>query len=182
MRTWITTDWHMNHEKIKVFENRPDNFESLIIAHHQKLIKPEDVLIHLGDTIFARKSELRGYLDQIKCRSKVLVRGNHDDHFTDTWLLNQGFDFVCDSIIINWVLLSHAPMQLTDDMRLNIHGHFHSGTQRHRKDDMYYYPYYGDRHVLLGLENTNYYPVSLEDIINRRYTKDIDGNSVIIRR
>jgi len=179
MNTWITTDTHFNHENIKAFEGRPDNFNELIIVNHCKLIKPEDTLIHLGDTIFARKSELRGYLGRIPCRSKVLIRGNHDEHFTDTWLMNQGFNMVCDSMTIRGVLLSHAPMMLSDDIGLNVHGHMHSG--KHRQDEAYY-PYYCDRHVLLGLENTQYYPVSLEDIINRRYTQVIDGCNVIIRR
>lgn len=178
MNTWITTDWHFNHENIKVFEGRPDNFESLIVENHSEVIRWEDTMICLGDTIFARKNELRSYLDQIPCRSKVLVRGNHDDHFTDSWLMNQGFNMVCDAMIIRGVLLSHAPMKLSDDIVLNVHGHMHSG--KHRQDEVWY-PYYCDRHVLLGLENTRYYPVSLEDVINRRYTKEVNGCSMIVR-
>lgn len=169
MNYWLTTDTHFNHANIKSFENRPDNFEEVIIKHHSEVIQPEDVLIHLGDTIFANKNQLKEYLSQINCRSKVLVRGNHDEHFTDTWLMNNGFNFVCDSLTINFVLLSHAPMKLTDDIRLNIHGHMHSG--KHRQDELWY-PYYSERHLLLGLENTNYYPVKLADVISGKCVKD----------
>ena len=178
MNTWITTDWHFNHRNIIEYEGRPDGFEELIITNHSKLIKPEDTMICLGDTIFARNTELQGYLDRIVCRSRILVRGNHDEGFTDTWLMNKGFNVVCDSMTIRGVLLSHAPMLLSDDVPMNVHGHMHSG--RHRKDDAFY-PYYCERHVLLGLENTQYYPVSLEDIINRRYTEVVNGNNVIRR-
>lgn len=174
MNYWITTDWHFNHEDIKKFEGRPDNFEALIIKRHNEVMKPEDVMICLGDTIFARRKELGNYLEQFRCRKKILVRGNHDDHFTDSWLMTQGFDFVCDSLTIGAILLSHAPLKLSKDIALNVHGHMHSGI--HRQDEIWY-PYYSDRHVLLGLENTRYYPVSLQDVKNGRWT--VDG---VIRR
>lgn len=176
--TWLTSDWHLQHRKMEALENRPSNFEDLIIANHAKLIQPKDTLVNFGDVIFANRSFLRLYLKAIDCRCKILVRGNHDEHITDTWFVNNGFDIVCDSITINGVIMSHAPLKLTDDARLNVHGHFHSGA--HRQDEEWY-PYYSDRHVLLGLENTHYNPVTLKDVINGRYTKKIDGRNIIVR-
>ena len=168
MKYWVTTDWHLNHENIKKYEYRKDGFEQLIIQRHNEVMSEDDVLINLGDVIFARNSELSTYLSQLKCHKKILVRGNHDRK-TDTWYMGQGFDIVFDSIILKNCLLSHAPKELTDDLSFNIHGHFHTG--EHRIDDMIWYPFYSERHILFGLENTNYYPVLLNEIMNGKYVK-----------
>lgn len=171
MNYWLTTDWHLGHENIKEYENRPDNFEELILKHHKEVIGKDDILINLGDTIFSNKINLKDYMSQIDCRKKILVRGNHDKCHTDSWFINNGFDSVCDIMAIKKVFLSHKPIELPP-FSINIHGHMHSGNMM----DTSYYSYYSSHHFLLGLENTNYYPVKISDIINGKYIK---GNKII---
>ena len=103
MKYWITTDWHLNHANIIKYENRPKNYTELILKNHIKKIKPEDILINLGDVIFAKRKELKEFMDIIPAKKKILVRGNHDEGNTDTFYYDNGFDFVCDSLIIDYI-------------------------------------------------------------------------------
>ena len=160
MNYWITTDWHLNHRNIIEYENRPTNYMELILKHHKEVIKPEDILINLGDVIFGQKNDLKDFMSEIPAKKKILVRGNHDEHNTDTFYYKSGFDCVCDGLTIDYVLLSHAPMELTDYHLGNIHGHFHSNG--HRIEEPWYTN--SPRHFLLAIESTNYYPVKFQKI------------------
>ena len=160
MKYWITTDWHLNHGNIIVYESRPINYMELILKRHIEKIKPEDVLINLGDVIFARRKELKDFMEKISARKKILVRGNHDEQNTDTFYYEQGFDFVCDSLIIDYIQFSHAPMKISEDILCNVHGHYH--TTGHRSEEPWYIS--SERHLLLSIEKENYYPVSLDSL------------------
>lgn len=159
MKYWITTDWHLNHKNIITYENRPENYMDLIKKRHCEVIKPEDVLINLGDVIFGGKHFLIDFLKDIPAKKKILVRGNHE-HSTDTFYYNAGFDFVCDSLSIDYFLFSHAPMELTDYYKANIHGHYHS--TGHRSEEPWYTT--SDRHYLISIESSNYFPTNFDKI------------------
>lgn len=164
MKYWLTTDWHLNHKNIIKYENRPEDYMEQIKKRHCEVIKPEDVLINLGDVIFGEKHFLTEFLKDIPAKKKILVRGNHDERNTDTFYYNAGFDFVCDSLTIDYFLFSHAPMELTEYYRGNVHGHFHSNG--HRSEEIWYTT--SDRHYLISIENTNYYPVNF-DVIRGKF-------------
>jgi calcineurin-like phosphoesterase family protein len=171
MNTWVSTDWHKDHKNIVLptYENRPENFDDLIVDRHNEVMAPEDILVCLGDVIFGmNKEELDKYLSRFICRKKILVRGNHDK-FPTEWYLDKGFDVVCQQIVLKGILLSHHPTPLGTDHVLNVHGHFHRAL--HRQDESHWYPM-SNRHVLLACEYTDYYPVSTGDLRNGRYTVD----------
>ena len=48
MRIWLTTDTHFGHQRMIEF-GRPQDFEVKIGKAISEVVKPEDVLIHLGD-------------------------------------------------------------------------------------------------------------------------------------
>lgn len=169
MKHWVSTDWHIDHANILKYEDRPVDHTELLIARHNEVMEPKDILICLGDVIFGmKKDELHLYLDKLRCRTKWLVLGNHDTRPRE-WYMDQGFDMVCDQLVIRGVLLSHAPTQLGIDHIINVHGHFHSNS--HREEDDHWYNR-DERHVLLSVENTNYYPIQLGELKNGRYTYD----------
>lgn len=158
--TWLITDTHWNAD-FKGF--RPLDYSQRIVKNCRKVIAPQDALIHMGDVINDRPGELEGYLGSINCRTKILLRGNHDMN-KDTWYLNKGFNLVCNQLVIEDMLLTHIP-QKPNGTRINIHGHFHDNPlekcfsfEPHLKE--IYDPNY---HRLLAMEKTNYCPVRLDE-------------------
>ena len=109
MNYWVIADTHFGHEKIKQSNNRPDNFEELILENLKAKIKKDDVLIHLGD--FCLKDDLYWHkrFSEIECK-KWLILGNHD-HKTMSWYLSNGWDFVCSHFTLKlfgeYILFNH---------------------------------------------------------------------------
>lgn len=166
---YASTDLHIEHENICKYEPRPHNHTELLIQRHNEVIGVNDVWLCLGDIIFGKnRANLKHYIDQIACLNKILVRGNHDKE-DDAFYYRAGFSVVCDAIKIKGILFSHTPSQLSVDDTMNVHGHFHSNGHRFHQNHWYNLD---KRHVLLAIENTNYYPVSLEALKNSRYTVD----------
>jgi len=156
---WLITDTHFNHVAVVERMGRPRNHGERIIKACKHLIQPQDVLIHLGDVIFDRPTELKGLLDQIECRSKILTLGNHDRK-SNNWYLNNGFDLVVEMLVIGDVLLSHKPQEFFPaGVRVNVHGHFHN--TNHRKNEPQFQKFLGPQHVLLAMETVGYTPVEL---------------------
>lgn len=133
---------------------RPANYEEQIKFNWNHWVMLEDTIIHLGDVITHRHSELSGILDYLPGR-KWLVKGNHDDK-SDNWYLNNGFDFVANGILTKGCWLTHAPqMTLPEGAVLNIHGHMHDNNHRGEISAL-------PKHCkLLALEFTGYKPVEL---------------------
>ena len=49
MKHLIISDTHFLHKNIVQYCNRPTDFNKLIIKNWHKVVKPEDIVIHLGD-------------------------------------------------------------------------------------------------------------------------------------
>jgi len=106
MEVWLITDTHFNHENIKRYCNRPDDFNERIIRNWQRLVVPEDLVIHLGDVILGRNHTLSAIMRCLPGR-KVLIIGNHDRE-SATFYMRHGFDFACESMVFRKVLLTHT--------------------------------------------------------------------------
>lgn len=178
MKIYLITDTHFNHEKIKEYCGRPDNYEQLLWKGLENL--PKDcLLIHLGDVCIGKDLEVHERIKKLPYK-KILVKGNHDRK-SDSWYLSNGWDFVCDKFSANYfgknILFSHTPTKNSEWWDMNIHGHFHNNLHRLLEGK---YVVDGEKerneidlnnltpkHKLLAVENTNYKPVSLESIISR---------------
>jgi len=79
MKTWFSSDWHLNHVKVIRFDGRPfatvEEMNETIIQNHNKLVKPNDVFYHLGDIGFGKTIE--EYIARINGRLHF-IKGNHD--------------------------------------------------------------------------------------------------------
>lgn len=159
---WLVTDSHWNSD----FKGRrPESYGWDIISNCRKVIAVQDILIHMGDVIDKKESELSGLLAAIPGKTKILIRGNHDLK-GNNWYMNKGFDFVCDQMVIGSVLLSHIPQQIFPvGVRINIHGHFHDNEwERIEKYEPQIAAFYDKkRHRLLAMEHTGYKPVRLDE-------------------
>lgn len=129
--------------------------------------KPGDVLIHLGDVIFSKASELTDILAGIK-HKKVLVKGNHDKNGSG-WYIRHGFDSVCNYVVKRRVLFSHIPVDIKSiktylDVDYNIHGHLHSND--HRSEEPAIKNIYDESlHILYAPEKFDYKPILLDNLI-----------------
>jgi calcineurin-like phosphoesterase family protein len=168
MNLWLIGDTHFGHSMMWEKGHRPPGFSDTIIANWQRLVKPEDTVLHLGDVIMGHETATR--LPAIMAQlpgMKILVVGNHD-HRSKQWYQDRGFAFVCDSIRRGEILFSHSPFAPLPDggCRYNIHGHWHKDSS-HRRDDDLANPYIAanrHRYVLLEIDST-LSPVLLDDFI-----------------
>lgn len=122
METWFISDTHFGHANIIKYCNRPfnnvDEMNKTLTDNWNSVVKPDDLVYHLGDFSFYEVETYRKMLNG----KIILIRGNHDRKIDD-----KNFDEVHDSLEINIdtfkCLLTHKP-QITD-FDFNINGHVH---------------------------------------------------------
>lgn len=126
MSIYITTDTHFNHRVMEWKCKRPEDFEKRIVNEFDKL-DICDTLIHLGDVCVGKDQEVHTEIINPILSRKILIIGSHD-HKSYEWYLNNGWDWVCESMVLyhkdKFVLFSHEPQDC--DYDLNIHGHMHN--------------------------------------------------------
>lgn len=163
---FLVTDLHINHSNIIKYSVRPHNYQEKIYNNWKNIVKPKDIVINLGDVIFHKAYQLKDIMNDLP-GTKILVRGNHDKRHSDSWFLKRGFSFVCNSIIVNDILLSHKPMDLTENVKMNIHGHFHNNPVDHWEENLL--RKISKKHFLLSIEHVGYCPVLLENCIKGKH-------------
>lgn len=163
---WVTSDWHLNHEKFLSFTDsegkkvRPfsnvNEMNECILDRHNERVKKGDKSWNLGDVFFGDKEWFKSNITKFN-GSKRLVVGNHDD----VKFLSQGGFFQKVHLERVWedMLFTHRPAHesglfnaRTGKTRINVHGHTHSNGSPEG-------PYHS-----VCLEMTDYYPVNLEEL------------------
>lgn len=152
VRYWLITDTHKGHTKLAseslAHKRRPANVDDLVERNWCNLVKPQDIVIHLGDVAFGFV-DMKAWMDSLPGH-KILVRGNHDPKSV-SWYCRNGFDWACDGLVLSGVYYTHKPSKyLPEGTTINIHGHYHNNVPR------------GFRRYshcrLLALEYENYMP------------------------
>lgn len=158
MRRWIISDTHFGHSIIQKHCRRPSNVDEIIQRNWKQLIKPDDLVIHLGDVAFTFVN-LKELMDSLPGR-KILVLGNHDSKSVTAYM-QLGFSFVCDALVMSRVYFTHKPVKIIPaDCIYNIHGHLHNNVP---------YGYRAFPHCrLFGLEYEQYKPVQLEKFLHKQ--------------
>lgn len=191
--TWFSSDIHFGHENVIKFCDRPfkdiDDMKEQIIKNHNRLVKPEDLVVHVGDMFFYhRPEEMKEVLDQMNGR-KVLVRGNHDQK--PRQMMNAGYQ-ICveqmDFIIANQrVHVSHYPYRMDEKLmrylkiKKKVHKllglrpiYFEKYHERRPKDDGCFL-IHGHTHdkvktkgrmIHVGVDAWGYKPVNIQKIAN----------------
>lgn len=159
LKRWVIADTHFGHSMLVDIGSRPAKFEDRIFEAWQRMVAPEDLIIHLGDVslpdtvadVWVKLSNLPG--------RKILVMGNHDKR-SAKWYMERGFAFACDSFELGGILFTHRPRLIVPEhIDFNVHGHLHN-TGRHL-----FTP--GPKHRLVALEYSNYSPVRVEKITRK---------------
>lgn len=157
-KVYFTSDWHLGHKNIHLFRtafSSPEEHNEFIFSNYKKIITKRDTIWFLGDMVFS--SEYLPILKELP-GNKLLVAGNHDiglDEIIASKVFNKVFAFT--KYKDYW--LSHPPIHESELRgKKNIHGHTHF------KKVFSYNGYEDTRYVNVCLEQTNYFPISFEDI------------------
>lgn len=164
MKTWIITDTHFWHRKLEEISERPKDFEKIIFKN-LKYIWHDDVVIHLGD--FCIGEDIKWHEEWNKVlptQKRILLKGNHDKK-SNSWYYDHWWHFVCETITDCYfgknILLSHAPVDVRLNWRLNIHGHTHWNAHRDAESE----DFYSDNNIEVALELNWYKPVLIEHLL-----------------
>jgi len=118
--TWFISDIHFGHANAIVHTNRPfkdiDEMKETIISNWNKVVKPKDLCIFVGDIFFYHsKNQMVETMGRMNGR-KVLVRGNHDQK--PRQMMNAGFEICVEEMSMKIadekVLISHYPFAMPE--------------------------------------------------------------------
>ena len=179
--TFLISDTHFGHEKTCTVFKREDGsplrpfscaeeMDEEMVKRWNERVRPNDKVYHLGDVVINRKylhilSRLNG--------DKVLIRGNHDifklEDYTPYFRDVRGYD------IKNGMILSHIPVHVESLGRfgVNIHGHLHANRVKRMRGvdvktgEVLYSDEIDPRYHNVCVENTDYAPISLEEVYER---------------
>lgn len=151
---WLTSDHHFFHKRIQEYAGRPDNWQDLLINNWLEKIKPEEYVLHLGDFALGTVPQIRNLIS-ILTGKIILLLGNHDRSSQLRLYKKEFFMIISASgFVYKNYIFTHRPIEKVKQGFINIHGHIHQYTI----DD--------DQHINICVEQTNYYPVKLKEVIN----------------
>jgi calcineurin-like phosphoesterase family protein len=161
---------------MKTYCQRPDNHTELTDRNVHQLVKPEDILIHVGD-IGMGKPETWLHYTKNWPGLKWLVRGNHDQKGCQWYVQNAGFHMACDALLYRGVWITHKPSPfLPPGAQVNVHGHLHNvwhgfGENDPESSNPEFYSAFKNQHLelpfqrLLAHEYVNYAPVDFDKFV-----------------
>lgn len=168
MKIFFTADTHFGHEKAINYQHngkkiRPWNSvvdqDRTLIDNWNTLVSEDDVVYHIGDVCDTSVTNIGDYIKKLHGK-KILIKGNLDLADNPEYL--NYFSEVYDEFhVVNFndqqILLSHN-YTTTDNLNkynctLNVHGHLHTDCVQ------------DPRYFCVSLERTNFYPISLEQLL-----------------
>lgn len=162
---YFSSDFHFGDDRLNLFgrdliANNSKEIDDLIIKNWNETVSEGDLAFILGDVAYNREglkkvSELNG--------TKILIRGNYDQQFTQQEL-SLYFDDICDDLTIYLdeepIYLNHYPTNCKSNM-FNITAHIHGTWKVQRNminvgvDAWHFQPVSGDmiRFQIGGIRN-----------------------------
>jgi len=167
--SWFTADPHLGHDSktggIIKLANRPfksiQEMDTVLISNINTRVMPDDIFYCLGD--FSMKDH-NPYLEQINCKNKILIPGNHDHskRLKHATLWQKIEPLMKIKIDDKWIMLCHYAMRTwyrSHYGALHLYGHSHGNLP-------------GDSQCCdVGVDCHNFYPISLQEAIDRMATQ-----------
>jgi len=178
---WFISDIHVDHTNVLHLSKRPfknvQEMEQTIIENINKVVRPNDVLILVGDVSLGKKESWVRFLSALTTKNVILVKGNHDrwQSIPKDMLLMiveqmvirmHGFLFVvshypyrCSAWRAFWRRLHPSvlsPKRPRDTGLWLLHGHDHRTSRL-----VHYHP----RMISVGVDANDFKPISGEEII-----------------
>lgn len=192
---WFTSDTHFSHQGIINNCFRPysttNQMDKELIDNWNKVVKPNDVVFHLGDFFFSNSrnpetTDRTNYLLGVLHGYIHLIRGNHDGRAITR---AKGWCSVSDMLMVNCykkqkIVLNHFCQLVWDKSHYgswHLYGHSH-GTLGQENDK---HKYSKLLKVLVdhmkihdvGVDNNNYFPISfweVADIMEKKEKIPVD--------
>jgi calcineurin-like phosphoesterase family protein len=197
MTTFFTSDHYFGHQNIIAYTNRPyasvDEMNLDLIARHNSVVKPDDVVFVLGDVCMGKLDDSLALVSLLN-GTKYLIPGNHDRMFDATGdkyrnaaarYTDAGFADILSLVITDTysfgkTTLTHLPPSgdSREDDRftslrpqmpahgLLLHGHTHG---LYRKSG---------RCIDVGVDANNGYPLSEADVADLAALGDVDASPI----
>lgn len=163
---FLISDTHFNHidrktgeDNIAKYCGRPKDWKNMTINNWNRVVKKDDVVLHLGDFGFGGKEDNIKITDQLNGKI-YMVQGNHDRHSVG-WYRDVGITlikkpFVIDGMDFTPIIFSHAQKPCKSEM-INIHGHQHEKVP-------FLTNWLGNIHINMSVEQINYTPMKFKDL------------------
>jgi calcineurin-like phosphoesterase family protein len=179
--TFLVSDTHFGHAGVCHFVEKdgvtkvrpwtdPDEMDEAMVKMWNETVRPNDKVYHLGDVVINRKAlktlaRLNG--------DKVLIKGNHDIFRMEEY--TPYFREIRAYHVLNGLILSHIPVHPESLGRFgtNVHGHLHTNRVKKivgvdvRTGEFKYSTENDVRYHCVCVEQTDFKPISLEDVIKR---------------
>ena len=164
--TLFTADQHWFHTNSIQYCNRPfktvDDMNSVLIDNWNSVVRPQDVVWHLGDFCFAKGESVIEYLCNSLNGKINLVLGNHDKYIKNHRHVYKYFENVYNSYVetkVNGVdmTLCHYAMRVWNKSHWgswHLYGHSH-GTLPDINTSL---------SIDVGVDARNYTPISFEEV------------------
>ena len=196
---WFTSDTHYAHTNICKAttkwvnaENETRDYPSLdsmnaaIVDNINRVVKPDDILFHLGDWSFGGINNIEQFRQRITCQNIHLIYGNHDNSIMADPKLQALFTSVQHYLELDIrmytgekqrklvfsqdLVLCHYPIQSWNGMNkgsIHLHGHVHLPfDKRLGKGKM----------MDAGVDGNNMMPLSLLDVMRIMAKQPIKAN------
>jgi calcineurin-like phosphoesterase family protein len=168
MRYFFTGDEHHYHKNIIQYCDRPfkNTIESaeIIIDNHNKVVKPDDNVIHLGDfTLLTNKEEVHRIISKLN-GNHIFLRGSHD-----RWMDRSYHEIWEETINGQHIVACHYAMRVWPRSHYGswqVYAHSHGGL-----------PPIGKQWDV-GVDNNNFYPLSFDEIVEIMKTRPDNFNLV----
>ena len=190
---WFTSDTHFGHNNIIKFCKRPwkttEEMDEALIERWNSVVKPDDIVFHLGDFAFATNSRWKEIIQRLNGHIYLIV-GNHDEIRYPGHQVFELFEGVTTQLALKidnrHVYLNHYPFlcyggtyRNPEQAVIQLYGHIHSGPNCGGMDTdrlVNLFPYQYD----VGVDNNNYTPVSwqqVQEIINKQVEYSIEAKN-----
>lgn len=158
---YFTADWHLNHEKIIKYCDRPfsniKEMNNTIIRNYKEVIDDNDTVYFLGDLCLYREHMKESFIKTFSKLPgrKILIMGNHD-YLNPFTYIECGFESVHTSLLFNEnIVLVHDPsIAKVDKTKYWLCGHVHK-----------LFKSLNGNIINVGVDVWKFYPVNLQRIL-----------------
>ena len=170
MSVYFTADLHLGHTNAIQFTSRPfqsaEEMDKNLITNINSRVLMEDELWILGDFSFKiTREQAVEWRKEIRCRHVHLVIGNHDKNYEEQGIFESVQNYKELKTPKGKVILFHYPIADWNGKyhgSLHLHGHIHSTGEYNEKNVES-----GNRIYDVGVDANDYYPVKLEEIMDK---------------
>lgn len=195
---WFTSDTHYHHKNIvqgttawegTLDKCRPfktlDEHDSTLVNNINQLVKPGDVLYHLGDWSFGGHEQIKLFRDRIACQEIHLILGNHDQHiepmdspYRSLFASVQHYKEITiknvEPALTKYygkhkIVLSHFAMRVWNKSHhgsIMLHGHSHGSLPMYSNGKKVF------RTMDVGVDTNNLYPYHLTEVLDIMYERE----------